>query len=108
MKLFRKDFKKWLESKSPRSIVGFPRLAGMCPIAKYVESTGKKEPFIGVEEYGYNLNRRWNKTPLWAAEFIRNVDRKRTPITAAAALKVLNAKKEKNEERKKNASINGN
>lgn len=74
MRLTRKGFRAWLESKRPREIVGEPAETDMCPLAN----------FIGKE---------WNyEGPKWADDFANSVDDllgQVQRITAARALKIL-------------------
>ena len=96
MKLTRKGFQAWLESKNRRQVVGYryEDCSGerYCPLAQYLRETFHPEArvgslfiFIGVIQF--------TKLPRWAMDFVNRVDRGPTRITAARALKYLEGKR---------------
>ena len=92
--LRRAQFKKWLEGKKPREVVGMKGMASSCPIAHYLEEKHYVYPSVTSINirWGYGTRREGADTPRWAGAFIRLVDLATVPsgkITAQRALRIL-------------------
>lgn len=91
LNLTKKGFIAWLESKSPRAIVGSPQNGCACPISNFICTTsGVKRGSAIVDEGTIVFSDKSSKTPKWASDFIEAIDaldKKR--ISAKAALEVL-------------------
>lgn len=97
MKLPRKDFRRWLESKSPKAVVGTRGSLCGCPLARYLSSLSHVG-YVAVctdDIYWFDVDEdrpHVMKTPLWAENFISHVDESgpvNRKVTAATALKLL-------------------
>ena len=78
MRLLKREFCGHLESKAPKTKVGYRGHGSKCPIAQYYKSKG----FIGVAADGLNVSMydkdydvfRNVKTPVWARKFMNYID----------------------------------
>lgn len=114
LKINKSAFKKWLESKKPNEIVGYPGNTGSCPIAQYLNYKNRnklkdkvdKESFMDIRVTAFADIKVYDHTfaksnipiitllsPLsrisWNSEFVEKIDKYKVPITAKKALKVL-------------------
>jgi len=97
MKITRKAFKAWLESKNSRGIVGRRGDRNACPIARFISDTFLKDGLYVevagcIDIYDLKLHEPLPSLdiPLWAENFIARVDEEgRGGITAGKALQYL-------------------
>ncbi len=81
MRLLKRNFKTYLQSRHPRTKVGIVRTYKNCPVAKYIRI---RTPYFEVVSVNAEVIRAYNKdtnalrlemrTPLWVAKFIDKVD----------------------------------
>ena len=83
-RLTRRDFRAWLARHKPQTRVGEARKGLDCPLKHY---SGRFVTSTQISRLG-SFNR-WDSLPSWAVAFIREIDRKRGPVTARRALRVL-------------------
>lgn len=85
------EFKTWLESKSPKDIVGHAGSAGDCPVTQYLKHAGHKN--ASVEPLSYCLDEQNQiSSPEWVWWFVCGIDRLDDmipEITADYALYIL-------------------
>jgi hypothetical protein len=93
MMIKESGFRKWLEANMSVE-VGIPGRPCLCPVARYVQFVTKKWSSVDTIcictlTGGYDATR--NKTPPWAANFIRRIDRMPLlkSVTGAQALVAL-------------------
>ena len=86
MRLSRISFRAWLAAKPVAEIVGVSDHDEDCPLARFVGAIVCHDAIHSVDgNHRYSL-------PKWASDFIAVVDKHtRTEITAARALKILDA-----------------
>lgn len=96
MRLTKKGFKEWLQSKEPDTCVGYADNCYHCPIATYLTDTVAE--FAEVRQHHYKIvddegKDVKNNLPDWAKKFVKGVDKIGHNISADKALKVLNSRK---------------
>lgn len=84
-------FRRWLKSKHPSEVVGHPMSGCDCPIARFLRR--RLGESVGIDGITFRLMRqRFNnrrQLPAWARRFIAEIDKRKHPIQARTALKVL-------------------
>jgi len=90
MQRFRKEFTKWLRSHDAHAIVGVACETRACPIATFCHIKRPHEVEVdGMEIVEYPGCRPFFELPIWAREFIEEVDTINGTIHAFNALNAL-------------------
>lgn len=79
MKLLKRDFNAWLESKQDGDSVGKSGVPCLCPLATYIKDTHDRLNEVNVLHtelvYSHPNGRYYRKKlPIWAERFVRTVD----------------------------------
>jgi hypothetical protein len=91
-------FEEWLRKHRPNAVVGHAGFEDDCPLARYLKAIQGKDANVYVWTDHYSVNSREYKLPVWARQFVweldhsRNLDHSRkggAPVTAKEAIAIL-------------------